>query len=60
MSPFAMLSAPRVIGWTLGALVRGRFGVLKPFFAAGKMQGEAKRALRERQQLLQRALPAAR
>jgi len=29
-----------VIGWTLGALLRGRFSVLPPFFASGKRNGQ--------------------
>jgi flavin-dependent dehydrogenase len=57
ISPFAMIPTRKVLAWTFGALVRGNFGVMKPFFAAGKFQGEVKRELKLRRGLA-RALPA--
>jgi flavin-dependent dehydrogenase len=40
ISPQAAVPVRDVIGWTLGALLRGRFSVLPPFFATGKRNGE--------------------
>jgi len=59
ISPFDALSTGQVIGWTLAALLRGRFGVLRPFFAAGKRTAAVKKELAARQKLAQAALPAA-
>jgi hypothetical protein len=33
--------------WTLGALLRGRFGVVPPFLAAGKRTGQVGKLLAE-------------
>jgi flavin-dependent dehydrogenase len=37
--PQTVFPVRAVIGWTLGALLRGRFSVLPPFFATGKANG---------------------
>jgi len=56
ISPFDVFSAGQVVGWTLGALLRGRFGVLRPFFAAGKRTAAVKKELASRQALARTAL----
>lgn len=38
LSPYGVIKPLETIGWTFGALLRGRFGVLKPFFKMGKRQ----------------------
>ncbi len=58
VSPFDAFSTGQVIGWTLGALLRGRFGVVKPFFAAGKRTAKVKKELAARTQLARALLPA--
>jgi len=40
IAPQAAIPVRDVIGWTLGALLRGRFSVLPPFFASGKRNGQ--------------------
>lgn len=59
LSPFDAFRVGEVIRWTLGALLRGRFGVLKPFFAAGKYGGMVKREAKLRRKLAAAQLPAA-
>lgn len=58
VSPFDAFRTSEVLGWTLGALVRGRFGVVKPFLVAGKRQAYAKRELALRRRLATPQLPA--
>jgi len=58
VSPFDAFSTGQVIGWTLGALLRGRFGVVKPFFAAGKRTAQVKKELAARTRLARALLPA--
>jgi len=55
ISPFAAFSPGEVIGWCLGALLRGKFGVVAPFLAAGKHGGEVKKELGLRRRLLDEA-----
>jgi flavin-dependent dehydrogenase len=57
VSPFDAFSTGQVIGWTLAALLCGRFGVLGPFFAAGKRTAQVKKELADRVQLARTALP---
>ncbi len=57
LSPFDAFKTSEVIGWTFGALLRGRFGVVKPFFAAGQRAGKVKKELEQRRKLA-RALAA--
>ena len=40
IAPQAAVPVRDVIRWTLGALLRGRFSVLPPFFASGKRNGQ--------------------
>jgi flavin-dependent dehydrogenase len=40
IAPQAAIPVRDVVRWTLGALLRGRFSVLSPFFAAGKRNGQ--------------------
>jgi flavin-dependent dehydrogenase len=58
LSPYQAFSVGEVVRWTFGALLRGRFGVVKPFFAAGKYGGMVKRELTLRKRLAA-ALPPA-
>ena len=57
ISPFEAFSTGQVVGWTLGALLRGRFGVVKPFFAAGKRMASVKKELAVRERLARALLP---
>jgi 2-polyprenyl-6-methoxyphenol hydroxylase-like FAD-dependent oxidoreductase len=50
--------ASLVMGWTLGALFRGKFGVLRPVFRAGARSAAVKKELKRRQQLATPALPS--
>jgi hypothetical protein len=52
LSPFDMLPMKTLAPWLLGALLRGRFDVLKGFFRTGRGQGEGQRELARRQALL--------
>lgn len=52
LSPFQMFKVGEVLRWTLGKLVRGKFGVLKPFFAAGKVQSQVGKELAARMKLV--------
>jgi len=54
-SPFALFSTFEVVSWVLGELVRGRFGILRPFLEAGKRGGEVAKELAERRALAQRS-----
>jgi menaquinone-9 beta-reductase len=60
VSPFDAFSTGQVIGWTLGALLCGRFGVLGPFLAAGKRTARVKKELAARVELARAALPPGR
>lgn len=51
VSPFEAIGVGTILRWTLGALLRGRFGVLRPFFAAGKYGGMVKKELKRRRRL---------
>jgi menaquinone-9 beta-reductase len=57
ISPFEAFSTGQVVGWTLGALLRGRFGVVKPFFAAGKRMASVKKELAVRERMARALLP---
>jgi hypothetical protein len=58
LSPFELIKPGEIVRWTLGALVRGNFGVLGPFFRAAKRGAFVERELKRRRQLLTPALPA--
>ena len=58
LSPYDAFKPTEVMGWTFGALLRGKFGVLKPFFRAGARNAAVKKELKRRQQLAIPALPA--
>jgi flavin-dependent dehydrogenase len=60
VSPYEAFGAGTVLGWTLGALVRGRFDVLKPFFKAGQVGAQVEKELKRRKQLVPNAAPAPR
>jgi flavin-dependent dehydrogenase len=51
-APSTAFKPSEVIGTVLGALVRGRFGVLKPFLRAAKRQAEVMKELERRRALL--------
>jgi menaquinone-9 beta-reductase len=57
-SPYAAFTTGQVVRWTLGALLRGNLGVLRPFFKAGKRGMQVQRGLERRRALLTPALPA--
>jgi flavin-dependent dehydrogenase len=59
LSPYATVKTGEVVRWVLGALVRGKLGVLGPFFRAGKRQAAVMKELARRRALLVRALPSA-
>lgn len=58
LSPFAAFGPWEIVRWTLGALLRGNLGVLKPFLAAGRLGGQVKKELGDKQRLLD-SIPAA-
>lgn len=51
-SPYALLSPLQAIGLVLGALVRGKFGVLRPFLKMAKRQARVQKELKHRRALL--------
>lgn len=55
ISPFAAFSPAQLVGWTFGAMLRGNFGVVKPFLAAGKHSAAVKAELKRRMRLLREA-----
>jgi hypothetical protein len=55
LSPFAAFSTGEVARWMAGALLRGRFGVVKPFLAAGKRGQEVASELAMRKRLADEA-----
>jgi len=59
LSPYLAFTPGEIIKMTLGALVRGRFGVLAPFFRAAKRGGTVAKELERRKQLLTPQLAAA-
>jgi menaquinone-9 beta-reductase len=52
ITPSEMLSMKTLLPWMFGALVRGRFDVLRGFMGAGREIGEQARELAQRQKLL--------
>jgi len=58
LSPFDAFKPVQVMGWTFGALLRGKLGVLGPFFRAGKRNAVVKKELERRRQLATPALPS--
>lgn len=58
LSPFAAFTVKEVMLWTLGELLKGRFGVVKAFLAAGKNGAEVAKEL-ERWRALAKAAAAA-
>ncbi|HEY5946804.1 MAG TPA: NAD(P)/FAD-dependent oxidoreductase [Kofleriaceae bacterium] len=56
LSPYAAIKPTEIIRWTLGALVRGKLGVFRPFMRAGKRQAEVAKELEQRRVLLAAAL----
>ncbi|HSN28494.1 MAG TPA: NAD(P)/FAD-dependent oxidoreductase [Kofleriaceae bacterium] len=59
LSPYLAFKPAEIIKMTLGALVRGRFGVLPAFFRAAKRGGAVAKELERRKQLLAPALAPA-
>jgi flavin-dependent dehydrogenase len=55
ISPFGAFSTGEVVRWSLAALLRGRFGVVGPFLAAGKRGAAVKKELAYRQELARAA-----
>jgi hypothetical protein len=60
LSPLETFSARQVLGWTLGAAVRGSLRVIPEFIAMAKRGSANNRELRLRQQLLAEAEASAR
>jgi menaquinone-9 beta-reductase len=58
-SPFAAFSLGQILRWTAGELARGRFGVVKPFLAAGKNGQEVAKELERWKALAKDARDAA-
>ena len=56
LSPYAALKPSEVMRWTLGAVLRGNFSVLKYFFRAGKRATEVAKELERRRALLAEVL----
>ncbi|MGE5183190.1 MAG: NAD(P)/FAD-dependent oxidoreductase [Acidobacteriota bacterium] len=56
LSPYEVFKPSEVLRWTFGAVVRGRFGVLPPFFRAARRTAAVKRELERRRRLLVPAL----
>lgn len=54
LSPYALLPASTIVGCAAGQLLRGRFGVLGPFFQGGRRAGQVGKARRRCEQLLER------
>ena len=52
VSPYEAFGLGTVLRWTLGAVVRGRFDVLKPFFKAGQVGARVQKELKQRRQLV--------
>jgi menaquinone-9 beta-reductase len=59
LSPFALLKLGEVLSMTFGQIVRGRFGVVKPFLAAGKNGQEIAKELARWKALAKDAADAA-
>ena len=60
VSPYDAFTPGQVVRWTLGALLRGRRGVLAPFLRAGRVQAEVRKELLSRIQRAEAAAAAAR
>jgi len=52
ISPYDVVPPGTVLGWVLGAVLRGRFSVVPSFFAVAKRGARARRAREERAALL--------
>ena len=50
VSPYEAFGLGTVLAWTLGALVRGRFDVLRPFFQAGQVGAQVAKQLKQAKQ----------
>jgi flavin-dependent dehydrogenase len=46
VSPYEAFSTGMMLKWTMGAVLRGRFDVLGPFFKAGQVAAEVQKALK--------------
>jgi flavin-dependent dehydrogenase len=58
LSPFAAFTTGEIVRWVLGALLRGKVGVLAPFLDAGKRGAAVKTELASKQRLAQAAAAA--
>ena len=54
LSPYELVPPSRVIGWVLSGLVRGRGGLVRDFFAMGKLGAGVERELRAARKRLSR------
>jgi flavin-dependent dehydrogenase len=52
VSPYDAFGIGTVLRWTLGAVLRGRFDVLKPFFKAGQVAAAVQKEVKQRKRLL--------
>ncbi len=57
-SPYQAFTVGEILRWTFGAMLRGRFDVVKPFLRAGKVAGHVKKELEVRRRLVQKLLAA--
>lgn len=55
ISPYEQFSMRQIVGWMLGAAVKGRIGVMRDFLALGQRASFVQRELRHRQQLAAQA-----
>lgn len=57
VSPYEAFGVGTVLRWTFGAIVRGRFDVLRPFFKAGKVGASVAKQVKQARRETQRLLP---
>lgn len=56
VSPYEAFGVGTVLRWTVGALLRGRFDVLGPFFKAGQVGAQVQKELKQRRRLVPKQL----
>jgi len=56
VSPYEAFGVGTVLRWTFGALLRGRFDVLKPFFKAGQVGAQVQKELKRAKRLAAKQL----
>ena len=58
VSPYEAFGVGTVLRWTFGALLRGRFDVLKPFFKAGQVGAQVAKQVAEAKRVVAKQLSA--